>query len=84
MKLHHNRLPDKLDQIFSLVGEEFGVLELGIMVMVESLLCQHQLVRLSKPHVPVDFLHLGLSGQAYLSSIVLTTLTEDAVHTHGL
>jgi hypothetical protein len=54
MKLHHDCLPDKLDQIVGLVGEEFGVLELGIMVMVESLLCQHQLVKLSEPHVPVD------------------------------
>jgi hypothetical protein len=84
MKLHHDRLPEKLDQIVGLVGEEFGDLELGIMVMIESLLCQHHLVRLSKPHVPVDFFHLGLSEQADLSSIVLTTLTEDAVHTQGL
>jgi len=84
MKLHHDRLPDKLDHIVGLVGEEFGGLELGIMVVVESLLCQQQLVRLSKPHVLVDFFHFGLSGQADLSSIVLTTLTEDAVHTQGL
>jgi hypothetical protein len=80
MKLHHDRLPDKLDQIVGLVGEEFGVLELGIMVMVDSLLCQHQFVRLSKRHEPVDSFRPGLSGQADLSCIVLTTLTEDAVH----
>jgi hypothetical protein len=41
-KLHHDRLPEKLDQIPSLIGEEFGVFEFGIMVMVELVLCLTQ------------------------------------------
>ena len=64
-------------------GEDFGVLELHIMLLYEALLSQSQVIWQCKTDVMVVFFRHGLSRQAGLSSVHLSTLTSDALTRSG-
>jgi hypothetical protein len=80
-EFHLNRLPANLAHADGFGDANFSVLELDVIVTVESVLSHCQFVRMSKLNVPVVVLQPGLNGQTSMSNVDLATFTGDAVHT---
>ena len=83
MELQLSSLPDKSVHVPRLSGENFVVLEVNEMIVVESVFRLRQFVRLHEPYVPVMLLYPGLYGLTSLSDVHLTTLAGYALNTRS-
>lgn len=80
IELHLQGLADELVHTAWFGGEDFGVLELDVMVLVKHVLCHCQVVRLSKLNKLAVFFQPGLCALANPTNVKMITLKTDAVH----
>lgn len=80
MELLLRGLTDEIVHAARFGREDFGVLELDVMVLVEHVLCHCQVVRLSKLKKLAVFFHPGLCALANPTNVKMVTLRTDAVH----
>jgi hypothetical protein len=83
LELQLSRLLDKLVHVAGFSGEESGVLEKYMVLMVHTVFCHCQLFRMAKANVPVMLFNSGLCELTSLSNVHLATFIGDAIHTRS-